>query len=50
MVLRTEAWEMIGASEVVLDWISDGVPIPFVSEPEPKVFSNPEFSETENIF
>ena len=50
MVLRPAAWSEIGASDVVIEWITDGVPIPFSSEPEPKVFSNPRFTDTEVDF
>ena len=50
MVLRPEAWAAIGASETVLNWVSEGVPIPFVSQPEPRVFLNPEFSGAEKAF
>ncbi|XP_043243555.1 uncharacterized protein LOC122392575 isoform X6 [Amphibalanus amphitrite] len=50
MVLRPAAWSEIGASDVVIEWVTDGVPIPFSSEPEPKVFSNPRFTDTEVDF
>ena len=50
MVLRPEAWAAIGASDVLLSWILEGVPIPFTTEPEPKVIANPEFTETEAAF
>ena len=50
MVLQPEAWAGIGASDTVLNWVSEGVPIPFVSEPEPRVFLNPEFSDAEKAF
>ena len=50
MVLRSEAWEEIGASDAVLSWVTGGVPIPFESEPEPMVLANPEFSEVEKTF
>ena len=50
MVLRPEAWAQIGASEVVLGWIRDGAPLYLESEPEQRVFHNPDFSETETVF
>ena len=50
MVLRPESWAQIGASAVVLNWVAEGVPIPFDSEPEPRVFANPKFSDAENAF
>ena len=50
MGLRPEAWAEIGASAVVLNWITGGVPIPFDSEPEPRVFANPKFGDAEETF
>ena len=50
MVLRPEKWREIGASPMVLSWVSDGVPIPFTCEPESREFSNPEFNVAEKAF
>ena len=50
MVLRPEAWAGIGASDTVLNWVTEGVPIPLVREPERRVFTNPVFSGAEKTF
>ncbi|XP_043192549.1 uncharacterized protein LOC122365408 [Amphibalanus amphitrite] len=50
MVLRPEAWAGIGASDTVLSWVTEGVPIPLVREPERRVFTNPVFSGAEKTF
>ena len=34
----------------MLDWIANGVQIPFSSEPEPRLFPNPSFSEAQRKF
>ena len=49
-MLRPKAWAEIGASDVVLEWVKEGVPIPFISEPAPQVFANPRFNDAEKTF
>ena len=44
MCLNVAEWERIDANSVIVDWIRNGVPIEFISEPEPRIFSNPSFS------
>ena len=50
MPLCPAAWERIGASDTVIDWITDGITISFKREPEPSVVNNPLFSDSENKF
>ena len=38
--LRANAWRWIGATETVINWITDGVPLAFESEPHPCEFNN----------
>lgn len=50
MGLNVAEWERIGANSVVLDWIANGVRIPFSSEPEPRFFPNPSFDSAQQKF
>ena len=50
MCLNAAEWERIGANSVIVDWIRNGVPIEFISEPEPRIFSNPSFSDAQQMF
>ena len=50
MPLQRESWERIGASDIVVDWVTNGVPVPIREVPEHRVFVNPDFSEPERIF
>ena len=38
--LNKQAWERIGASQTIIDWISSGVPLTFKEEPQPCKFRN----------
>ena len=48
--LIPSAWEGIGASDVVLDWIRRGVDIPFWNIPDPFYFKNKQFTLKERLF
>ena len=48
MPLCPPAWERIGASDVAVDWIVNGIKMPFFREPEPRVFSNVSFNDAES--
>lgn len=50
MPLHREAWVNIGASDTVIDWITNGVPVPIKDVPEKRVFENPSFSKPEKLF
>ena len=50
MSLNASEWERIGASSVVVDWIKNGVRMPFLSEPEPRFVPNPQFSDAQRTF
>lgn len=50
MPLNIDAWERIGASARVLDWVANGVPVPLASVPDKRVFDNPDFNESEKKF
>ena len=50
MPLYPAAWERIGASDTVIDWITNGIKLSFKREPEPSVVNNPLFSDAENKF
>ena len=50
MPLYPAAWRRIGASDTVLDWVTNGIKIPFHRVPEPAVLSNPSFSNAEKLF
>lgn len=44
------AWREIGASETLLDWVKNGVPIPFNSQPSPFEIKNRLFTLKETCF
>ena len=51
MPLCPAFWERIGASDVVIDWVTHGITIPFARVPEqPSVFNNPPFKSNESSF
>ena len=50
MPLARDAWEDIGASETVLDWIENGVPIQLREVPVRRIFNNPVFTREETKF
>ena len=43
-------WRKINASDTVIEWIRDGVPIPFVKRPNKTLLSNPKFSDIHRKF
>ena len=45
-----DAWKNIGSSSTVLDWISEGIPLPFVEEPESFCCDNYSYTEKEIVF
>ena len=47
MPLNPSAWQRIGAPDMVLDWVTNGIRMPFLREPEPCQFENAPFSDTE---
>lgn len=44
------AWQAIGANSVVLDWIKNGVEIPFTAQPAKFDIPNPVFSDSDVAF
>lgn len=50
MPLCPPAWQRIGASETVIDWVTNGVQMCFNREPEPSVCKNPAFTVAESEF
>ena len=50
MPLCPSFWEDIGASDVVIDWVSNGIKLPFTREPERCVFDNPSFTRDQSSF
>ena len=50
MPLCPLAWERIGASDMIMDWITNGIKMYFNCVPDAAVFDNPAFNDAENMF
>ena len=48
MSLHPAAWQRSGAPNMVVDWVTNGIRMPFLREPEPCQFDNSPFSEAES--
>ena len=48
--LHYQQWMAIESNQLILSWIKNGVPIPFVSKPEPFISHNRLLSTSEEIF
>ena len=48
--LNYQEWVKIGASETVLEWIKNGVPLKFLSEPSACYFNNQVWGDSQQKF